>query len=317
MPIKKPIDPDLIERARSTVVGIKSLIPADAMTAEVLGTERSGNGVIIRADGLVLTIGYLVTEAETVWITLADGRVLPGHVLGYDQATGFGLVSALARVELPAITLGSSAEAKVGDAVTLAGAGAASQVVTARIIAKQEFAGYWEYVLDEAIFTAPAHPNWGGSGLIDGMGRLIGIGSLQMQLTTSELKTGGAAKDANMVVPIDLAKPILEDLTTLGRPRRAARPWLGLYATAMGNRIAIMGVAEKGPAKSAGLKTGDLVLKVADKEPDGLAGFFRSIWSRGPAGVVVPMTIYRDGRTFDVSLASVDRGALLKRPMMH
>ena len=163
----KPDDYDYdLDDALASVVGIKSIVPSDAFTAETLGTERAGNGVLIRGDGLVLTIGYLITEAETVWISHSGGRAVPGHVLGYDQETGFGLVQALARLDLPSLSLGSSKNAEIGERVVVGGAGGRQRAVAARIIAKQEFAGYWEYVLDEAIFTAPAHPNWGGTAVI-------------------------------------------------------------------------------------------------------------------------------------------------------
>jgi len=146
-----------LEQAFNAVVGLRAIIPSDAYTAETLGTERAGNGVFIRGNGLVLTIGYLITEAETIWLNLADGRSVPGHVLGYDQETGFGLVQALAKLDMPALEIGNSAAAAVGERVVVAGAGGRQRSVAARIVAKQEFAGYWEYVLDEAIFTAPAH----------------------------------------------------------------------------------------------------------------------------------------------------------------
>ncbi len=313
MPQGPDIDPKVLERALAAVVGIKTFVPPDAMTAEVLGTERAGYGVIIRADGIVLTIGYLVTEAEKIWVTLADGRALAGHVLGYDQTTGLGLVRVLARVELPFVPLGDSTSAAIGDPVVVAGAGGMAQSVAASIIAKQEFAGYWEYVLDEAIFTSPAHPNWGGTAVLGSAGELLGIGSLQIQHAPGTATTG----DTNMIVPIDVFKPIMDDLLKIGRPRGPARPWLGLYATAMGNRIAIMGVASKGPAKAAGLKSGDVVMAVAGHEPQGLADFFRRIWSLGPAGVEIPFTVYRDGKTIEANLRSVDRNALLKGPSVH
>src|SRR3984957_19730262 len=146
-----------LEHALSSVVGLRTTVPSDAFTADTLGTERAGNGVFIRGNGLVLTIGYLITEAETLWITLNDGRSVPGHVLGYDQETGFGLVQALAKLDVPALEIGESAAASVGERVVVAGAGGRTHSVAARIVAKQEFAGYWEYVLDEAIFTAPSH----------------------------------------------------------------------------------------------------------------------------------------------------------------
>src|SRR5580704_3345357 len=154
-----------LDQALAAVVGVRSVIPGDAFSAETLGTERAGNGVIIRNNGLVLTIGYLITEAETIWLTLSDGRSVPGHVLGYDQETGFGLVQALAKLDMPALAFGQSAKISVGERVVVAGAGGRHHSVAARVAAKQEFAGYWEYVLDEAIFTAPAHPNWGGTAL--------------------------------------------------------------------------------------------------------------------------------------------------------
>src|SRR5271169_3647248 len=203
-----------LDQALNSVVGLRATVPADAFTADTLGTERAGNGVFIRGNGLVLTIGYLITEAETVWLNLNDGRSVPGHVLGYDQETGFGLVQALAKLDMPGLEIGQSAAASIGERVVVAGAGGRQRSVAARIVAKQEFAGYWEYVLDEAIFTAPAHPNWGGTAMIGAAGNLLGIGSLQVQ----QAREGGKAEHLNMVVPINLLKPILDDLLTLGRP---------------------------------------------------------------------------------------------------
>src|ERR687894_2757772 len=233
-----------LERTLGSVVGIHSLVPEDAFTAETLGTERAGNGVVVR-DGVILTIGYLITEAETIWISLGDGNVVPGHPLAYDQETGFGLVQALAHLDLPAVGLGRSAAHQPGTRVVMAGVGGRKHSVAAWIVAKQEFAGYWEYVLDEAIFTAPAHPFWGGAALIGPDGDLLGIGSLQLQGATER----GPAGHLNMIVPIDLLKPILDDLLTLGRANRPPRPWLGLYVTELENRVVVMGLAGNGPAQ--------------------------------------------------------------------
>jgi S1-C subfamily serine protease len=302
-----------LEQALSAVVGLRTIIPPDAFTAETLGTERGGNGVLIRGDGLVLTIGYLITEAQTVWISLIDGRAVQGHVLAYDQATGFGLVQALARLDLPHLSLGDSSAAEVGDPVVVGGAGGRQRSVAARIVSKQEFAGYWEYVLDEAIFTSPAHPNWGGTALIGANGSLLGIGSLQVQ----QSREGGANEHLNMIVPIDLLKPIFDDLLTLGRANRPPRPWLGLYATEIEDRIVIAGLAGRGPAERADLHTGDIVLAVGGAQVHDLAGLFRRVWSLGHAGVEVPLTIYRDGRTFEVRIPSSDRGRFLKAPSLH
>ncbi len=302
-----------LERALTSVVGLRSIVPNDAYTAETLGTERLGHGVLIGKDGVILTIGYLVTEAETVWIRLADGNVVSGHVLGYDQETGFGLVQALARIDMAYLPLGNSASMNVGEAVVIGGAGGRPNSVAAQIVAKQEFAGYWEYVLDQAFFTSPSHPHWGGTGMIGPNGELLGIGSLQVQQTTPD----GKSEDINMIVPIDLLKPILNDLMTVGRPQKPARPWLGLYATEIGNRIAIAGVAGRGPSRSADLRSGDIILDVAGDEVRNLAGFFRRVWSIGEAGVEVPITINRKGRTIEVRVRSADRRKLLKGPILH
>jgi S1-C subfamily serine protease len=315
----KPEDYDYeLDQVLRAVVGIRALVPPDAFTAEILGTERAGHGALIRNDGMVLTIGYLVTEAETVWITLGDGSTVPGHVLGYDQESGFGLVQALARVDAPVLPLGRSGLAEVGMRVVVAGSGGRKRAVAARIIAKQEFSGYWEYVLDEAIFTAPAHPFWGGTAMIGPAGDLLGIGSLQIQqATTNPQGKTQKSEDANMIVPIDLLQPIFDDLATIGRPNRPARPWLGLYATEVGNSVALLGIAGRGPAQKADLHAGDIVQAVAGVPVTDLAGLFRRVWAQGDAGVTVPLTINREGRTFDVSVRSVDRRRLLKGPVLH
>ncbi|MDB5590457.1 S1C family serine protease [Enterovirga sp.] len=302
-----------LDKALSSVLALSATVPSDAFTAETLGTERAGNAVLIREDGLVLTVGYLVTEAAAVWLTSGDGRVTPGHVIGVDGQTGLGLIQALAPLGLPALPLGSSAEALVGQRVVVAGAGGRRHSVAARITMKQEFAGYWEYVLDEAIFTAPAHPHWGGTALIAEDGRLIGIGSLQLQ----QERGPDHQEHLNMMVPIDLLKPVLDDLLRLGQPDRPPRPWLGLYATEIDGRVAVAGVARGGPADAAGLQLGDIVTGIAGQEVRDLAGFFRSVWALGPAGVEVPLKLHRDGRAFEARLASVDRRRLLKGPVMH
>jgi S1-C subfamily serine protease len=302
-----------LESALASVVSLRSVIPNDAFTADTLGTERGGNGVLIRADGLVLTVGYLITEAETIWLTLIDGRVVPGTVLGYDQATGFGLVQALARLDLPALPIGQSSAAQVGERVVVAGAGGRQRSVAARIVARQEFAGYWEYVLDDAIFTAPSHPNWGGTALINSDGELIGIGSLQLQ----EGREQGPPGDLNMIIPIDLLNPILDDLQTLGAPNRPPRPWLGLYATEIQGKVVIVGLAKDGPAQRADLHTGDVVLSVGGTEISDLAGLYRKVWSLGTAGVEVPLSIYRDGKSFGTIVKSSDRNRFLKTPRLH
>lgn len=301
-----------LDRALASVVSLSSRVPSDAFTAETLGTERAGNGVVIGEDGLVLTVGYLITEADSIWLTTHDSRSLPAHVVGYDAATGFGLVQALGRLDLPALPLGRSDGLKVGDRAVVAGAGGRGHSVAVELVARQEFAGYWEYVLDEALFTAPAHPHWGGTALIGPAGELLGIGSLQLQQGGS-----GGAQAINMVVPIDLLPPILDELRLHGRPSRPPRPWLGLYATETEDGVVVMGLTDDGPAEAADLRPGDVLAAVAGEPVADLAGFFRQVWALGEAGARVPLTIRRDGKTIALSVTSADRERYLVRPKLH
>jgi S1-C subfamily serine protease len=302
-----------IEAALRSVVSLQCVIPEDAFTAEILGTHRAGSGVVIAASGLVLTIGYLVTEAETVWMSSQDGRVTPGHPLAYDQESGFGLIQALGDLDLPALELGQSSAAEAGDPVLVAGGGGRKHCVFARIVGKDEFAGYWEYLLDEAIFTAPAHPLWGGAGLIGRDGKLLGIGSLHAQQASSSR----GQQDVNMIVPIDLLKPILGDLVKRGRVNKPPRPWLGLYSVFNGAGIIVAGLSETGPAAEAGLRQGDVIHAVGDATIDDLADFYRKIWAAGAAGVEIPLQIEREKRLIRVRVKTADRASLLKRPQLH
>ena len=231
--------PDLSSQLLRSILALRSSIPGDAFTATTLGTRREGSGVVIRENGLVLTIGYLTLEADELWLTSNDGQLVAAHALAYDQETGFGLVQALGNLGLPALQFGDSAKAKVGDPVVLAdGAG---RFVEANIVAKQEFAGYWEYLLDEAIFTAPAHPWWGGAALIGSDGKLLGIGSLRL-----EMSRNGDITDINMAVPINLLQPILSDLLRQGQVNKPPRPWLGAFSAESNGKVMVMSVAEGG-----------------------------------------------------------------------
>lgn len=300
-----------LDRALSTVVGLHSFVPPDALTADTLGTERAGNGVVID-DGLVLTIGYVVTEAETVWLHLADGRVVQADTIGIDRESGFGLVQALGDLDLEPLPLGSSAAARVNDPVVVAGVGGRSRSLAGRIISREEFAGYWEYLIDQAIFTRPAHPNWGGTGLISASGDLIGIGSLQL-----EREEAGRSEHLNMNVPIDLLKPVLDDLRKFGQVNRPARPWLGIYVAEIENRVTAVGIVPKGPADRAELRAGDAILAVKGEKVSDASQLYRKLWTLGHAGVDVPLTLHREGDTFDVVVTSTDRARMLKKPRLH
>ncbi|MCO6048963.1 S1C family serine protease [Mesorhizobium sp. RP14(2022)] len=299
-----------LDQALQSVVSVRATVPSDAFTADTLGTERAGSGVVIRENGLVLTIGYLITEAEEVWLTKPDGNVVAGHALAFDQETGFGLVQALGPLGLPAIPLGSGRKARVGDPVLLVDGTGHS--VDAEIVARQEFAGYWEYLLDEAMFTAPAHPSWGGAALVDADGNLLGIGSLRLQMSR-----GDEIEDINMIVPIDLLTPILDDLLKRGQVNKPPRPWLGVFSAESNGEVIVMSVAEDGPAEKAGLQRGDIISDVRDREVEGLADFYRRVWESGPAGTELPIRVVRDGRETWLRVKSADRNSFLRKPQMQ
>jgi len=298
--------------ALDSVVGLRAEIPEDAFTAQILGTLRAGSGVVIRDDGLVLTIGYLVTEASTIWLTTNKGTVAGGFPLAYDQTTGFGLVHPLGKLGVKAIERGSISSVRVGENVVMAGHGGSIHSLKATVFAKREFAGYWEYVLDEALFTAPAHPQWGGAALIGAEGKLLGIGSLLVQE-----KIDAGTLQGNMIVPIDILAPILDDMVKTGRANRPPRPWLGLYVTEAGPRLVVAGLAPGGPADKAGIKVGDAVLEVAGTKPSSLADVFRRIWACGNSGVRVPLKLLRETSTKEVTVTSSDRNDFLKKPHLH
>jgi S1-C subfamily serine protease len=301
-----------LQAAFDAVVLVRAEVPEDAFTAQILGTERVGNGVVIRDDGLVLTIGYLIAEAQTLWLTTNRGAAVPAHALAYDQATGFGLVLPLAPLGVRPLERGSAAGVATGSGVFVIGHGGRVHSLKAKIVAKREFAGYWEYVLDEALFTAPAHPQWGGAALLGEDGKLLAIGSLLVQEAV-----GGKTVDGNMFVPIDLLEPILADLTALGRPARAPRPWLGLYATELEGHLVVGGLAPGGPAERAGIRLGDVLAEVAGERVAGLASFFRKVWSLGPAGTMIQLTLSRQGALSRLELRSADRNDFLKKPRLH
>ncbi len=301
-----------LDRALDAVVLLRSEIPEDAFTAPLLGTERAGNGIVIRDDGLVLTIGYLITEASVIWLATNKGTAVGGFPIAYDQATGFGLVQPLGKLGVRAIERGSASAIRVGENVVVAGHGGRAHALKATVFAKREFAGYWEYVLDEALFTTPAHPQWGGAALIGPDGKLAGIGSLLVQE-----KIDAGTIQGNMLVPIDLLEPILDDLLKTGKANRPPRPWLGLYTAEAGNRIVVAGLAPGGPAERAGVAVGDMLLEVAGGKPASLADVWRKVWRLGSAGAVVPLKLARGGKISDLSVTTADRSDFLKKPHLH
>ena len=308
----KPEDfPFDLDWTLSSTVALRAIVPPDAFTAQILGTLRIGHGAVIGQD-LVVTIGYLVTEAEQVWLQTGAGKVVAGHVLGVDMSSGLGLIKALEPLEVPALEIGDSDQVMIGDRVITGGGGRVSRSVSARLVGREEFAGYWDYVLDEALFTAPAHPMWSGAALIGPTGKLVGIGSLQMQ----QQLPGGKVTPLNMMVPIDLLPPVLPALMAGGRdlPRR---PWLGVLSEEISGRVVIVGATKNGPADRADLGEGDIVIAVGGEEVTTLGEFYRAVWALGPPGVTVPLTLAREGDVFEVEVKSKDRMSFLKKPKMH
>lgn len=301
-----------LNAALGCVVTVHAEVPEDAFTASILGTQRIGNGAVIRDDGMILTIGYLITEAQTIWLTTHDGRAVAGHPMGYDFESGLGLVQPLGRLDVKPIARGSASSLSPGDAVYVLGRGGRAHALEAELLAKREFAGYWEYVLDEALFATPLHPEWSGAALLDGEGRLVGVGSLYVQE-----EVGDEVVKGNMFVPVDLLDPIEHDLVQFGRARRPARPWLGMYTAETDGKLIVRGLVQGGPADEAGVKLGDLVVEVAGERIATLAAMFRNVWARGAAGVDVPLTLARGSTTVSAVVQSGDRESFLRKPSLQ
>jgi S1-C subfamily serine protease len=298
------------EQLLKAITRVRAVIPDTAYTARSLGTEREGSGVVIDTDGHVLTIGYLILEAETINIVGADDEVVRATFVGYDHHSGFGLVRTTTPLAVQPMPLGQSAAINVGDPVLIAGYGGTEAVQGGLVVARQEFAGYWEYLLEDAIFTTPPSQHFGGAALIDRTGRLVGIGSL---FTPVELPTGDVVP-GNMFVPIDRLKPILAELIARGRAAAPPKPWLGLHAVEAHGRVFVRRTLAESPAARAGLAPGDIILKVGQQEVQGLADFYRQVWAVGAAGVPIPLSVLHGTRISDVTVHSADRYQYLKMP---
>ncbi|MCZ6497670.1 MAG: S1C family serine protease [Gammaproteobacteria bacterium] len=298
----------ITESALEPLVSVRSHVPDNAMTAGLLGTERSGHGVRIRDDGLIVTVGYVVSEADEIWIGSYDGMAAPGVVIGNDFQSGLALIKPTIPLPGSVMKLGRPQDLNRGDAVTVAGSvGIEPQKIQAQVVARQEFAGRWEYVLDDAIFTAPPHQHWSGGALIDLDGLLHGIGSLIIQ----GFEVNGSLRTVNMFVPIELILPVIDEICDHGRRLAPPRPWLGILAHDEEGELTIVGVYRNCPADDAGLRPGDIVTKVNGQPIHGLANLFRSVWKLGDAGVDVPLTILRNSERRETVVKSSQRAAYL------
>ena len=291
------------------MVSITAQIPEDAMSASLLGTERVGHGARIRDDGLIATIGYIVHEAEKVWIGSRSAAV-PGFVVGHDFDSGFALVKPTIPLHGSTMRIGSAAALRVGDAVSVVSSAPSQQgSISANVVAKQEFAGRWEYVLDEAVFTAPPHDSWSGAALVNRAGELCGLGSLVIQ----GFEIGGSRSDVNMFVPIELLMPIVDQICAYGRRAAPPRPWLGVLVHDDQHDLTVVGVYRNCPADKAGLRPGDVIIGIDDHPVSGLANMFRRVWNLGSAGVEVPVEVMRDTKKMELLIHSGDRAGFQRK----
>jgi len=298
------LPPEVVD-ALPAVVGVHTLIPENRRSAQTLGSEREGHGVVIDDEGLVVTIGYLITEATTITVTDGEGRELDARIVGYDYESGFGLVRTVAPPPVKPMPFGDSDSLMLRSEAYVAGVGGEKATLKVKVAGRREFAGYWEYLLDNAIFTVPAYPLWGGSALIGMDGSLLGVGSLLVQ---EALGPGSPAFPGNMYVPINRLKPVFAELVENGKLSTPPRPWLGLTTVEHMGQLVVMSVSEGGPADRAGLKRGDILQALDGEVLDDVADFYRKLWGTGPAGTVVTLRMERDNDAFEVTVRTGDRG---------
>lgn len=286
------------------IVKVEAHAVSQARTSASLGEDREGTGIVISDDGLVLTIGYLIVEADDVKIVDSRGRTLPARVVGYDNATGLGLLRPIVPTRMTSLPLGDSSKVGERSPVMIVNHAGADDVTLAFVVAKRPFTANWEYMLDQAIFTAPPSMNWSGAALVGPDGRLLGVGSLMVRDTTD----GEAGLPGNMFVPIDMLKPILSDLVKNGKRSGPERPWLGITADEIQGRLLVSRVSPESPADKAGVKPGDIILAVGPDTVKTQADFYRKVWSRGAAGTDIPLRVLQDADIHEVSVHSIDRG---------
>ena len=286
-----------------SIVRVYVEVPVDARSAQGLGRQRLGSGTVIDDSGLIITIGYVIMEAMSILVTDAAGKPVPAEVVGYDYETGLGLVRAARPLGIKPMAMGDSTKLAEGEAVIVADFRGAEGAIAARVASRREFAGYWEYLLDEALFTAPPHPNWGGAALIGLDGKLYGVGSLLV----NDAKGEKQSDPGNMFVPINLLKPIFAELLADGRRSAPPKPWLGLFSAEHQGRVVITWVSPDSPAAKAGLQPGDFIVSLKGTKIGGVSDFYRKLWGSGNAGIPVPLGVLRDGETRDIVVESADR----------
>ena len=294
--------------AANAVVGVRVTALPNARSNDTLGAERTGSGVLIGNDGLVLTIGYLILEADQIEVTDADGASLPATLVAYDHATGFGLVKPIVRLTQKSIRLGTAIPISQLDRLMIVTGGADQTISIATVVSRRQFAGYWEYMIDGAIFTAPPRLDHSGAALINKDGELVGIGSLFVM----DALIPGERLPGNMFVPVDLLKPVLDEMVATGAQRGSRRPWLGVNSLEEDGRIKVMQVNEESPAQRAGIVAGDIILSINGEPVESLEKFYRSLWTRGPAGVDVVLGVLHGPTMKQVTVRSIDRQEFMR-----
>jgi S1-C subfamily serine protease len=291
-----------LEQLLSAVVHIKTTINPDGRSVDALGRTREGSGIVIDDNGLILTIGYLMVEAEGAEVITNEGRAVGANVVGYDHESGFGLLRAIMPLNVRPLPLGHSSALAEQAPVVIAGFGGAERLAPAVVVSRRGFAGGWEYLLDEAIFTAPPYPAWSGAALIDHTGKLVGVGSLVVADAS-----GHGDGPGNMFVPIDRLSPILADLIADGRAAGPGRPWLGVTTREVDGRLVVIAVAKDGPAEKAGVRHGDVIVGVGGAAPNDMADFYRKIYAQGAAGATIPLDVRRDDDDRHFEVKSINR----------
>ena len=300
-----------LARAQAAVVGVQVTVVDDARSIETLGRRRQGTGVVIDANGLVLTIGYLILEAERVDLVLDDRRKLPARVVAYDLASGFGLLQALTPVQIAPARLGSSSALTSDEPLMVASGGQAGELSLARMVSRRPFSGYWEYHIDAALFTTPPRNDHSGAGLFNIHGELLGIGSL---VVADAQGPGQPRLPGNMFVPVDLLRPILAELRERGASRSSTRAWLGLNCAEQNGAVRVVRTSRDSPAEVAGLLPGDRIVSIDGAQATGLEMLYKTLWSGGDPQRKVSLEIERGGETQTLTLRSVDRMKTLSQP---
>ncbi|NQW00381.1 MAG: serine protease [Rhodospirillales bacterium] len=313
-PLRAAVD---FKEVLKSVVMVQAQVPSAARTADRLGTTRQGSGVVIDDKGLILTIGYLVMEADQTSVVTALGNTIPATPVAYDHTSGFGLVRALAPLGVGPLTLGSSAAMSEKSIALIMSLGESRPVTPVQVVSRRAFAGSWEYLLERAIYTMPAHREFGGAALINDQGQLVGIGSLFV----SDAMGSDALTPGNMFVPTDLLKPILADLLANGRRTQASPPWLGIYTDAQGGRVIVTRVADAGPGQRAGIKAGDIVMGVGGRRVSDMVDFYQRVRDSGTAGAAIDIDLLPHGvgslEIKKVTVTSEDRHDWLSKPQSH